>query len=753
MPADETTQLRTRAVYDLSGGMVTNYSYSKVAINQLKLILNGDMSTDGSIVTRYGRSKVNATIYGGGLSRISSLMSLGQSTGADIILVGLSAVASGDLITSDGTVLRTLGEDPLLGSIMNDYAFMVNGTDTPFITDGTVAETYDMGIVTPPSATGAWGMDFHTIDPTAVSTGGYHFIYARYRSTITGARSVPQVTPNWTFIGATGAPLFLTADKYVITVLEVSTDPQVDIIDYFVTESVGPIPPVVIPTYNDEPAYFLGSIANTLGASETFDVSDAELIVKELLDFDDNSAPATLKDIENFKGRMVGITGDYTIQYSKRRVDANGVINLPTSWPATNEANIGWGDGDPLVKVVRANDFLFAFKKRSVWLMLGDFDSANFDFRQLKTNYTNVGLLNNRCVVQAGDSIFFISDDLKMYQFKMTDFSMSELRLQQPPPSDRIANLFLTMASAYREYVNMVNYTFADYAQIWISFTDGTTGTVANDNFSTFVYDYNAGGGTGAWHVHTGHEVASSVLAKDANNDYNVYTGDYQGFLWKHDVSLGDGAALNFTGEVQAGVLDRVINTDSVANPFTSSMTGCLVRAVSNSADANINQVRRGTYVDAATMTVSPSWSIAGSGNFTVGGIDFQVQSRDDWLDDEAPLDYDKQGWYLDVDISSEGLYGVGAPVISDLDINVYKNRTDNSVTYNKTFTFVGAEWLYSYWGVDIWPEPSNYGIQVGLNMFFRQVSHRIISQLAGQRLRVNGWTYHYQQLGKLRVR
>ena len=737
MPADETTQLRTRAVYDLSGGMVTNYSYSKVAINQLKLILNGDMSTDGSIVTRYGRSKVNTTVYGAGLARLSTLLALGQSTGADLLLTGLTYAASGELILEDGTVLRTVGIDPLVGAIINDYAFFVNGTDTPFMTNGLLANTYQIGIEPVTAAQyAAWSSVGESIVFPQLSTPGAHRWTYRYRSSITGARSNPHLG---------GGNITITVGQYFFNTGAgcFSDDPQVDLVDYFVQTAGADV---------DAPYYYLGTSPKTPFFYE-FDVSDATLMVRETVDIDDNVAPANLKDIENFKGRMVGITGDYTLRYSKRRVDANGVVNLPTSWPATNEANIGWGDGDPLVKVVRANDFLFAFKKRSVWLMLGDFDSANFDFRQLKTNYTNVGLLNNRCVIQAGDSIFFISDDLKMYQFKMTDFSMSELRLQQPPPSDRIANLFLTMASAYRKYVNMVNYTFADYSQIWISFTDGATGTVANDNFSTFVYEYNAGGGTGAWHIHTGHEISSSVLAKDADNNYNIYTGDYQGFLWKHDVSLGDGAALNLTGSIGSGVLDRVINSDPALNPFTSGMTGCLIRCVSNTEETNVNQVRRGTYVDDSTMTVTPDWPAAGSGNFTVGGIDFQVQSRDDWLDDEAPLDYDKQGWYLDVDVSAEGLYGVGSPVINDLTINVYKNRTDNSVTYNKTFTFVGAAWLYSYWGVDIWPESSSYSVQVGLNMFFRQVSHKLVSQLAGQRLRVNGWTYHYQQLGKLRVR
>lgn len=747
MPSNETTQLKTRAIYDLSGGMVTNYSYTKFKINQVKLILNGDLTTDGSIVTRYGRSKVNSTAYGA--YTISSMLALGQTSGADLILIGLSnpSTGLGVLKTSAGTTLRNLTDDEsLMFAVMNDYGFCCNGVDTPFITDGTVANTYDLGIVTPPPHLAITAQD--VTNPAAVSTGGWHWVFTRYRSTVTGARSVPN-TPVAFPIGV--IPFLIQQDSYRWQPIVLSTDPQVDVIDYFVTESICAIGDLV-GTYDNQPAYYLGSTPNASGYV-TWDVSDAELIVREVLDLDDLSAPVTLCDIENFKGRMVGITGDYTIRYSKKRVDQNGVVNLPTSWPATNELNVGWGDGDPLVKVIRFEDYLFAFKRRSVWLMLGDFDSNNFEFKQLKTNFTNVGLLNKRCVVQAGDSVYFVSDDLKMHRFRMTDFSTSELRLQDPPPSEKVANLFTSLASNYRQYVNMVNFTFSQYTQIWISFTDGSTGTVMNNNFSTFVFDYNADGGEGAWHIHTGHEVASSVLARAADLNYYIYTGDYQGYLWKHDNSLGDGASMNLTGGIVPAALNQLINADPVGNPFMATMDGCIIRCVSNTETSNVNQVRRGYFLDAATMLVVPDWPAAGTGSFTVGGIDFQIQSRDDWLDDSAPVDYDKQGWYLDLDITSEDLVTGGNPPINDLIINLYRDRTSYSTSVTKEFSYEGALWGTAIWGVDVWPEGLAYGIQVGMNLFFKQISHKIISQIAGQRLRVNGWTYHFQQLGKLRLR
>jgi hypothetical protein len=738
MPSNETTQLKTRAAYDLSGGMVTNYNYSKVQANQLKLILNGDLTSDGSIVTRYGRERVG--VYGGGPFvlpvTIGSLTALGQTSGADEILVDTVRAAThvGELFNKAGTSLRTYTDVALMSAIMDNYAFFVNGVDTPFITDGTVPNTYQIGIdqVTVGELAGFTALN---VAGGAVSTAGDHRWAVRYRSTITGARGNPRYGAAVIVIGA--------GDQYRFDVIAagMSVDTQVDQIDYFVQEAgVGA----------DAPYYYLGSSANAIG-TYLFNVSDDELMVLEVLDIDDNVAPVTLRDINNFKGRMVGISGDYTVRYSKKRVDQNGVVNLPTSWPATNEMNVGWGDGDPLVKVMIFNDYLFAFKRRSVWLLLGDFDSDSFQFKQLKTNFTNVGLLNKRCAVAAGDSMFFVSDDLKFHRFGITDFSTTELRLQSPPVSDRVANLFTSMASAYRQFVNVVNFTFSQYTQIWIAFTDGTVGAVANDNYSTFVYDYTSDSGKGAWHIHTGHEIASSVLARDADLNYYIFTGDYLNRLWKHGTSVTDGTGYNFTGTVNGA--NQIIDP---AGGFTIDMEGCIVRCTDSTNPVLINEVRRvATFVNANTLQFGvPAWAGVGSGTFTVGGIDFQVQSRDDWLDDGAPLDYDKQGWYLDFDITSEDLVtSVGSiPPISELKIYLYKNRTNQNIALTKQIDVTGAVWDTAIWDTDIWPEAVAIGIQVGMNLYFSQISHKIVSQIAGQRLRVHGWTYHFQELGKLRI-
>ena len=127
---------------------------------------------------------------------------------------------------------------------------------------------------------------------------------------------------------------------------------------------------------------------------------------------------------------------------------------------------------------------------------------------------------------------------------------------------------------------------------------------------------------------------------------------------------------------------------------FTNVIDGCKIKILSGHG---AGQVRTCSVLGITQLSISPNWSVVPDATsiYTIGGIDFQVHSRDDWLDDEAPPDFDKQGWYLDVDVSTD-TSNPAAPLISDLQIIIYKNRLTTAANYNKSFTFVGATWGYA---------------------------------------------------------
>lgn len=809
-----------QAIYDLSGGMVTNWNFTRIQRNQYDRLLNGDLIINDSVVTRKGRVKVNTTPITGNPA-ITSLAAYGQSVGPDLILAG----GGGEVneVSSGAPILIKSGLDPnaYLANIQFDnFIFYCNGVDKPFMTQATAATTFDVGIV-PFTAVQYAGITVAlgaaAVPPFVGLTAGTHRFAYRYRSTITGARSnpyivtatvlgSPQDVPNGstTVVAVGGESLDIT-----IGAAAVSADPQVDVIDIFMQEANAGV---------GAPYYFITTVPNAVAGpfnvpdADTPDISDLANILRERLDIDDNQPPVTLRDIETWRGRLIGIVGDYNVQFSKQRIDSNGFTNLPTSWPALNSLEVGFGDGDPLVKVVRFYDYIMAFKRRSIWLLVGDFNAGNFAFKRLKTNYANIGLLNQKSIAQASDRIFFVSDNLQFHYFRITDFSTQELRLEEPIPSEPIANLFTTFASAFRENVNLVNFSFAYYDQIWIAFSDGSSGLDATQNFNVFVFDYGEGSSDkGSWHIHTGIEVASSILARDSNRDYFSYTGDYFGFVWKQAQTTGDGALINGTstggnynqlnlagivgvflvgetvqggtsgatgiitatgvGFIQVNATDAPFLVGEVVTGLTSGATGTITSqfGVLNDTTQNflapglslegtfvrilsgpgVNEIKRITAVVSATQVmVTPAWAIVPTdvSVYTIGGIDFQLWSRFDWLDEAAPPDFDKYGWYLDIDVETSGNYIFTVQLLRDRNI-------DGPFALVREFQLAPAAfWGSGIWGLDVWAVTKKIFAQVGFDLLVKQIQHRIVNGFAGQPLKVNGWTYTFQQLENLRL-
>ena len=716
--------LEYRTVYDLRGGMATQINFAKMPDNAVRLVLNGDLSLDGSIETRGGRSKLTLSPLPGNPT-VHSLSILGQIGNRDLIF------ATGDdtmyeVSTGNNIVVKSgLSVGNKVQSVqLNNFLFNVNGVDLPWMTQGSSGTTYQVGIQPPTSLSGM------TVSPTGAgsATAGTHRVTFRYRSTITGARSLPPISSN-TIQSVTVT--MAGSDKYSIDFPAglVSPDSQVDQIDFFVQEAGAIV---------EQPYYYLGSTGNVSGVT-SFDASDDTLIVREILDVDDDFFPTTCRDIETWRGRLLCITDDYEIRYSKQKIDVNGFVNLPTSLPAVNSLLVGYGDGDPLKKIIRYDDIVFAFKERSVWVLTGNFGSSNFQFVRLKTNYPNIGLLNPRCIAEAGERLYFITDELKLFSFGKTDFNSTELRLDAVPISWPVGDVFETFAVNFRQNINITNFTFGQRTQIFISFSNGLTGLASDQNFNIFVYDYIAK----AWHIHTNMEVASSVLAKDDKNNYRVFIGDYFGLVWETDVPGSfDGAQIN--GTSTGG---NTINTfnDTTKN-FDSSLIGTLITIVDGTGK---NQIKRIVGVPSSTqLTIAPDWVVipGNTSEYTIGGFDFKIWSNEDMLQHQSPPDFDKTVWYFDIDYETRGDYGISVQFLKD------RNKTfTGSIT--KELIRPGAFWGSAIWGIDVWGDSNKLFGQLGLDLgILKQVQHRIENRLAGQWVRVNGWTYTYQSLHHVRA-
>lgn len=752
----ETVQLQYNPTYDYSGGMVTNYNFTLIKKNQLLRALNCDLITDGSITKRKGRNKQNSVAVSGN-STINSLFVFNQAGGADQILGSHDTRFSSFPLAATPVLIRSglANTVPLSGSQLDNFLFLCNGVDRPFMTNGVAAGTYFIGLnpVTGPqyaAVTAAAAPGGNGSYNGALPFPGRHRIQFRYRSTITGARSQPAMNGD---IPAFATFLTFTPGNqtYQITIgaAAVNADPQVDAIDIFAQEESADV---------DAPYFFLGTMPNAIGVSFfSVGVSDLELMVKERLDIDDLPAPNNCRWFETWQGRMFAITGDYTVNFSKQRIADDSFINLPTSWPGKNELDVGFGDGDPLVRIIQFYDYIFAFKKRSVWILNGTINSANFGFKRLKANYSNIGLLNPRSIVQAGNSIYFVTDDLKFTMFSATDFSTEELRLPDRPLSDPIADLFTLFASNYRPNVNLVNNTWGQYTQIMIAFSNGQSGLNTANNFNCFVYDYDLN----AWTISTKIEIASSVLAKDSGNNYRVYIGDYYGYVWRLGDSDGDGAIINGTLASATGTTFVTVGADLPVPP-AAPIDGTFITILDGLGAGQVRRVvsTAGTnngVITSAFDVIPPPGSM-----YTIGGIDFEVQTRWDWCALDAPPEFDKYAWYLDIDFdfgfnptvidpifnqpAGGGRYGYG------IDVIVYTNRQNVGVTQTpRELVYPGSSWDEDFWDVGIWDDATESYTQVGLDLYFKQISVKLWNYKAGQPIKLNGHTWCFQNLEHMR--
>lgn len=733
--------LQYHQIRDFSGGMVRDYNYTTFKPNQVLTILNGNIKDYGIIQERLGTNKLINTAVAGN-NRFKFLHTFPQVSTADL-LYGFSNQTLFECSTGAYLPIRTgLTANSVMQAVnFFDYSFFVNGADKPFMVNN-VGTDYQVGIdaVTAVQYAGFAGA---AAGGGVNSTAGNHRVAIRYRSTITDAVSNPYILNdviNGTTVIAIGA-----GQQYAITInaAAVSVDPQVDTIQIFVQLAGAPI---------EAPYYFLGEMPNIAGGPTNFDFSDDTLIIREILDIDNNPGDPDFKDIQLWRERLVCLEGDYGFRWSKLRYDQDSIINIPTSWPETNQINIGFGDGDITQKILIYSDFIFVFKKRSVWIGIGDFDNADFSFKRLKTNYTNIGLLNPRAVAQGGNSVYFVTDDLKFFTFSIGDFNETNLNLSFPADSDPIQSIFNTFVSATRDQVSLVNFTFSEYNQCWVAFSDIPSGYGQDRNFNTLVYDYR----WKCWTIASGFEIASSVLWKKANGDYTLVTGDYYGYLWTHanDNAFGDGAEINST-VTSAGANTL---TDVNFNAFTADLIGCFVRvydvgSFSTTNPENPSQIRRIIAVPAAdTIQVDVAWSgVVNAGQvYIIGGIDFQVQGREDWCSINTPTLFEKMAWYFDLDMEAN-LNTIDSTAYYTIQINFYRNRNPVAKKVRFLDTFDEASfWDISFWDNDDWSDLIATG-DVGFSLLFKTISHKIMYPFAGSNIKIFGWMYTFQGLDMYR--
>lgn len=516
---------------DNSGGVDLKSSPTKVEEDTASYTLNMDYSTDGAALTRFGSSRQNST-------QCSQLRGLGmydykKSDGTQVQVIQQGSELFQGLTTLTPFSPPENGKSTILYPDMefmvtpdNEYLIWGNGTDTNRKFDG-VTWT-NLSITTPG-------------DPT-VSIGGagtltgdfaYYIAFVRYDVLSNTIQQLSDLNPNAQLITA-------TADSVNIT-RPASPDTQVNgwVIYRQSPTSLGVFYQVV--DSSDNPVII--PIATTTYTDNQVDDGTLEA------EFDNQPAPSSAI-FESFQGRMYYANGADLV-YSKP--------DLPWNVPTFNDSIL---DG-PINCIVKAyNVLIISTSNGTMWYLPGDIES--FDPQRISGD---IGILNNRCA--SGDAqLYIMATNKKVYYFRPTDFEQGQLRVNQPL-SIKVDPFMETILTGSLDRVSLRYYSKANVGKVMISCP---TTSAENDKILIYNETQSQQKEKPCWQIWDNLNVAAMQMF-NLNGVLDLYSSDYNGFVWKlNDQNLsGDGAEINGT----------------VTAAASNSLTQLLLTSTATSATAN----------------------------------------------------------------------------------------------------------------------------------------------------------------------
>lgn len=202
------------------------------------------------------------------------------------------------------------------------------------------------------------------------------------------------------------------------------------------------------------------------------------------------------KDIEYYEGRLWGI-GDpecpSCLYYSE--VNAPPYSNV-FNWSLSNVWDINEGAHGELIALKRAEglggEAMYAFKRNAIYLITGGANDLNV--RLIKTG---VGPINGKMIVKKDETIYFMSQNLRIYSLNgiiLTDISS--------PIEDRVDSLFVSDENVYTYGVSFAS---EDHVKFYhtgapgISITNGLAGYGLSYNIISKSWTFEQLGETGAY--------------------------------------------------------------------------------------------------------------------------------------------------------------------------------------------------------------------------------------------------------------
>lgn len=696
--------LETPIYYDNGGGLNLKYSPTKVPEDESSLCLNMDYSADGAFATRNGSTIMNvagtppipAQMSGAPKTLLISDYHKSDGTERQIITAGTtirSGIVSATVQVSglSGTLPYPDTEFVVTGD--DEYLIWGNGIDENLKFDGTTWTNLSMP--RPTAITFA-------ADGVGVLPAGTYSYYVSFARTVAGVIvQENELSPiaSHTLGGAFSINLVVpVCTETLLTGVIAQCNARVI---YRVSPTSGGV------------AYRLAVIAdNTTTAYNDNNPTDGTIEAE----FDNQAAPKSKIFEENF-GKVVYVDSSSPTDYLISKA------NRP--WNVPSESRTILDGGIRCIK--RVFGTLIPATGSSIWVINGDPDTT--DPRRVSSA---VGILNNRCAaVQDSGILYILATNKKVYSLTATDFSQNEIRFSDPLSLKIDPLMEQILIASQEEQPVVTSYTIANVAKVMLACAIGRS---TNNYILVYNESQSLIKGKPCWQPWNNLFV-SAMSQLTVNGIQNLYSGDYNGFLWKIDDSSTNGDGAEENGTVTSATLSQI--TDSTKTFVVNSLVGKVVRVISG---PGVDQWATVTSNTATQINFTPAFTVLPTivSTYTVGGYDAYHFSN--WKYVIGTYDILKQLWFIWINANASGDYIIS--LITQID---FDQTISNQNTIDVSLASLTAIWGSFLWGDAIWGSQAVFQDRFRQFSRFRAMRVGFLNRKAGQPFQINGFSISAQ--------
>lgn len=691
--------------YDNGGGLDLKLSPTKVPEDEASSCLNVDYSVDGAFLTRNGSKIMNVSgspaipAQMSGAPKTLLLYDYKKSDGTQTSIVCANTTIKHSLTSPANVVTGISGLLPypdieFFVTSDDEYCVWGNGADSNLKYNGTVWTNLSLPRPAAPVAADA-GVG-------TLPAGAYTYYYSFARTVGGIIVQESELSPAGSVTIAASRQIQVTVATCSETLLTGVTAQCNARVIYRVSPTSGAV------------AYRLATIADNTTTTYTDNTAADGTIEAEF----DNQAPPKSKVFEENYGKLVFADADNPTDYL--------VSKASRPWNVPEDSRVIL-DGK-ITCIKRVFGVLIIGTDKSIWVLNGD--PATAEPRRVSSA---VGILNNRCAVaQDTGTLYVLTSNKKFYSLTATDFSQNEIRFSDPL-SLKIDPLFLQITTIDPEVPCIESYTTPNVAKVVLSVP---IGNLTNNRLIIYNESQSLLKGKPVWQVWN-NIYASALRMFSFSGILNLYSGDYNGFIWKLDDSSlrGDGAEEN--GTATSSTTTTI--TDTTKTWVVNSFVGMQVKVLSGVANGQTATITSNT---STQLTFTPALtSSPGTATYTVGGYD--VYHYSNWKYVLESYDALKQLWFVWINANASGNYPISLILQYDFD------QTEiNQIEIPVVLSSSNAIWGSFIWGAAIWGAQSVFQDRFRQFLKFRAIRVGFLNRKAGQPFQINGFSISAQNQG-----